>query len=521
MALSEVTLRATNGGRGAPQARQTTLFDALGAAQRRHKRQRKAPESGVNQENTHPDSSHGCVEGIAVKRIRTTPAPCAQQTVRGARRAAPFALCSVHSAVRARQRQVLVASTVSTIARLESLVSPSTGVFRLQSGFESQASILPLACRYSNASGAQGKLALVDEGGIFSVFDTLSTNANSTLDAGLQPVVRWQAHGSAIFDVGWRMDNTQAVTASADETCRLWDVERQLLLGTFAGHSQTVRSVSWRHADIHCFTSASRDGSIMMWDVRCNRTTADSGHTFRPVNTVSHAHHSLGASTKTLRGKRRAVGGSVTAIRHLQHNTNLVASTGSTSETVKYWDVRMRAAPRESALPTPVASSQLLSPTQRSRGTSSLLLDPDGTRLYSACNDSRVYVHNALALGQPISRLAAPEFECQSFSIGLAISPCGRHLAAGSSSGSVVVWELDRFGQNSGMRRAVLQGHAKEAGCVAWYPGGERVQLATCGDDGILRVWEENPRLAAAGRSDPMNRCSWGFSQVVATAPSI
>ncbi|KAJ2759532.1 hypothetical protein IWQ56_005715, partial [Coemansia nantahalensis] len=419
-------------------------------------------------------------------------------------------------------RHALAADRISAIGRLASLVSPSTGVFQLQADLEPQLALLPLACRYSNTAGAGGKLALVDEGGSVSMFDTLAIDAESTADSGLQPVLRWQAHNSAVFDIGWRMDDTQAVTASADETCRLWDVERQALLGTFAGHSQTVRSISWRPSDMHCFSTASRDGSIMMWDVRCNKVAAPAAgeHTFRPVNAISRAHHSVGASARALRGRKHVVGGSVTAICHLQHDANLVASTGSTSEIVKYWDLRMRAAPRASTLPTPVAASQLLSPTRRSRGTSSLLLSPDGARLYSACNDSRVYAHNALALEQPIAQLAAPEFECQSFNIGLAASPCGRHLAAGSSSGSVVVWELDRLGANSSGRRAVLQGHVKEAGCVAWYPGGERVQLATCGDDGILRVWDENSHLAAAAQSDPMRRCSWGFSRIASGAPA-
>ncbi|KAJ2175101.1 hypothetical protein GGF45_003947 [Coemansia sp. RSA 551] len=149
----------------------------------------------------------------------------------------------------------------------------------------------------------------------------------------------------------------------------------------------------------------------------------------------------------------------------------------------------------------------------RSRGTASLSLDPDGTRLYSACNDNSVYVHNALMPGQPIARLTAPEFECQSFNVGTSMSTCGRHLAAGSSSGNVVVWELDRMGTNSSGRRAVLQAHTKEAGCVAWYPGKDKTQLATCGDDGVLRLWEENAKLAESAKTDPTKQCSWGVSQ--------
>ncbi|KAJ2527048.1 hypothetical protein GGH20_003240, partial [Coemansia sp. RSA 1937] len=220
-------------------------------------------------------------------------------------------------------------------------------------------------------------------------------------------------------------------------------------------------------------------------------------------------------SKKPMRGKKGMLGGSVTAICHLQHNTDLLASVGSTSEIVKFWDVRMKAHVRPFALPTPAMSTLLsTSSAGRSRGTASLSLDPDGTRLYSACNDNSVYVHNALMPGQPIARLTAPEFECQSFNIGTSMSTCGRHLAAGSSSGNVVVWELDRMGTNSSGRRAVLQAHTKEAGCVAWYPGKDKMQLATCGDDGILRLWEENAKLAESAKTDPTKQCSWGVSQL-------
>ncbi|KAJ2549497.1 hypothetical protein IWW35_003723, partial [Coemansia sp. RSA 1878] len=68
MALTEITLRAnnrdTNNSRG---PRQTTLFDSLGAAQRRHKRQRKA----AGQENASIENSRADATEKAVKRART------------------------------------------------------------------------------------------------------------------------------------------------------------------------------------------------------------------------------------------------------------------------------------------------------------------------------------------------------------------------------------------------------------------------------------------------------------------
>ncbi|KAJ1931172.1 hypothetical protein FBU59_006807, partial [Linderina macrospora] len=251
----------------------------------------------------------------------------------------------------------------------------------------------------------------------------------------------------------------------------------------------------------------------MIWDVRCNKTNVDDLYTYRPVNTISAAHHESVHAAKSHVSRTGGPVGSVTGVQSLTHNPNIVASVGSINAAVKYWDVRANYSAR--ATPTPAAKSLLPKSSKSPRGASSLTLDPDGTRLYSASKDSSVYVHNTLAPGIPITQLAAPEFICDSFNINTSISPCGQYLAAGSANGSVVIWELDRYGFNSSKRRVVLQGHSKEAGCVAWYPFLDRTQLVTCGDDKMMRVWDIDAELAEMGRNDPVKRCQWGFATVV------
>ncbi|KAJ1954881.1 hypothetical protein EC988_002193 [Linderina pennispora] len=389
-------------------------------------------------------------------------------------------------------------------------------MFRLYASDDTQVSVLPLACKYNSRAGLDSRMALVDEGGSISIFNTASRNDD---DNGMVPASRWRGHDNAIFDIKWRHGDAQLVTASADETCRLWDIEQQALLGEFRGHSQTVRSVSWRHDDANCFVSASRDGSIMMWDVRCNKSSVDGLYTYRPVKTIERAHHGVVRAAKAHQPKTKRHTGSVTNVQSLAHNPNLVASVGSTNAMVRYWDMRSSYSTRSTlALPVPVATSLLPASSRRPRGASSLTLDPDGTRLYSASNDNAVYVHNALAPGYPVAHLTAPEFICDSFNISTAVSPCGQYLAAGSTNGSVVVWELDRYGFNSSKRRVVLQGHTKEASCVAWYPLQDRTQLVTCGDDSVMRVWDIDAELAEQGRSDPMKRCQWGLASVLTAA---
>ncbi|KAJ2609230.1 hypothetical protein EV177_004566 [Coemansia sp. RSA 1804] len=525
MVLSDITQRIKNASLAAdsgaqPSVRQTTLFDLLNTTKNRHKRQRQAGRVTVDKENVNDENTSPCADEKQAKRI------CVGSPRRARANHSPSTrnnLLLFDEPQEQPRYQVISPSIISTIDRLSSLVSPTARTFRLQSVDEPQLTVLPLACKYSNSAKTHGRLSLVDESGYISIFDTLSEQDDASQQPateGMRPIIKWKAHDNSVFDFEWSPFDDQIVTASADEMCKLWDVERQQALGVFSGHTQTVRSVSWQCSSLHCFSTASRDGSIMVWDIRCNKTTTNSPGEllYRPVNTISGAHHDVRGSKKPTRNKHSVITGSVTAIKHLCHDANVIASAGSTNEIIKYWDMRMTAPVRSAILSTPVASSLLGSATTRSRGIASLSIDPDGTRIYAACNDNSVYVHNALALGQPISRLEAPEFQCNSFNIGTSMSPCGNYLAAGSASGSVVIWELDQYGYNSRKTRAVLDGHGKEVGCVAWYPGKDRVQLATSGDDGTLRVWDLDSKLAEEGKADPMRNylCSVLSSMEVA-----
>ena len=65
---------------------------------------------------------------------------------------------------------------------------------------------------------------------------------------GMQQQTQWQGHMNAIFDVAWRCDDRRIVTASGDQSARLWDIEtRQFDL--FEGHRCSVKAVSAHPTD--------------------------------------------------------------------------------------------------------------------------------------------------------------------------------------------------------------------------------------------------------------------------------
>lgn len=55
----------------------------------------------------------------------------------------------------------------------------------------------------------------------------------------------WIAHNNAIFDVAWKPDDTWICTASADNTCKLWDVEKGKVTRTLIGHDASVKSIAF------------------------------------------------------------------------------------------------------------------------------------------------------------------------------------------------------------------------------------------------------------------------------------
>jgi hypothetical protein len=71
-----------------------------------------------------------------------------------------------------------------------------------------------------------------------------------------------------------------------------------------------------------------------------------------------------------------------------------------------------------------------------------------------------------------------------SFYVKVAFSPDGTHLASGSCDKRVYVWQTDRPQDGP----YALEGHAGEVTGVDW-ASGDFGRLASCADDGSLRVW--------------------------------
>jgi ribosome assembly protein 4 len=80
-----------------------------------------------------------------------------------------------------------------------------------------------------------------------------------------------KGHVNWVQIVSWSPDSKILASGSMDSTIRLWDPKTGKALGEpLKAHSQCITSISWEpmHQNMNCnrFASASKDGSVRVWD---------------------------------------------------------------------------------------------------------------------------------------------------------------------------------------------------------------------------------------------------------------
>ena len=137
-------------------------------------------------------------------------------------------------------------------------------------------------------------------------------------------------------------------------------METKKCLGTFSGHTGSIKSVSLKHSDdsklqklpcgsfivstsscidifnlplgyIDIFATAARDGAVLIWDVRCSGTTSAQGDTvYRPANRLLNVHANTTRSVPPKKSKHGSDGpNTASAVQYMKHNEYIVATTGA------------------------------------------------------------------------------------------------------------------------------------------------------------------------------------------------
>ncbi|KAI0091862.1 WD40-repeat-containing domain protein [Irpex rosettiformis] len=423
----------------------------------------------------------------------------------------------------------------STRPILESYVSCNrSDMFKLHSMSNASYMSPPYACAYSHNSkrGENSLLAVTTEEGAVHVLDTSKRH-----EWDVEPQrCTFQPHENGVFDVQWSPDDMRLATVSADRSLCISTVSKDGITPTarFTHHTSTVKCVAWdptRAGDVIC--SGSRDGMICVWDLRL-------GYDMKPVIVIPKSHDT---ERKVLprKGKLTAPPArGVTSLLFADHGPPSLISSGSYDGILRQWDLRYIDTKRRSTRRKPtlksVASAAHVSSddptlyrgTRRARGITSMSPGTGITTglLFALSNDSRIHTYDMATLEPLSGRTTDPSLDrwsygdenmrTNSFYVRLAISPCGRWLASGGQKdGCAYLFDVS----GSSKARAhpstctdargdavELFGQKGEVGAVDWVPG----SLATCADDGTVRVWRSDIGTYRRCEEDP-DKMQWSW----------
>jgi WD40 repeat protein/serine/threonine protein kinase len=190
----------------------------------------------------------------------------------------------------------------------------------------------------------------------------------------------------------------QVLTASEDGTIRLWDVETRQVVRVFRGHEAGVTRAIFSQ-DGQRFVSASRDGTACLWSLESEAEPLRlTGHTAAVLDVCFSADERFivtGSADNTARLWDAATGRELLKLEGHSSDVAAVATaadsrgklrvlTGSGDQTAKLWEVS-DLFNREAAQPP--TSRELLTLKGHTRAVTSVSFAPDGSAVLTASRD--------------------------------------------------------------------------------------------------------------------------------------
>ncbi|NXV44378.1 DTL protein, partial [Uria aalge] len=338
----------------------------------------------------------------------------------------------------------------------------------------------PFGCTFSAAPNLEHVLAVANEEGFVRLYDTEAQTTSKLI------FKEWQAHSNAVFDLAWVPGEHRIVTASGDQTAKVWDVRASELLGICKGHQCSLKSVAFSRFDKAVFCTGSRDGNIMVWDTRCNKKDGF----YRQVNQISGAHNVVDKQTPSKPKKKRQNLRGLAPLVDFQQSVTVVLlqdehtliSAGAVDGVIKIWDLRKNyTAYRQD--PVPFKSFCYPGTSTRKLGYSSLVLDSTGANLFANCTDDSIYMFNMTSSRTtPVAVFSG--HQNSTFYVKSSISPDDQFLVSGSSDCNAYIWKVSE----PSLPPRILVGHSQEVTSIAWCPS-DFTKIATCSDDNTVRIW--------------------------------
>ena len=255
-----------------------------------------------------------------------------------------------------------------------------------------------------------------------------------------QQVILLNGHTDHLSSASFSSDNRLVVTASGDQTARIWDAQTGHEIVRLTGHAGPVRSAAFSN-DSRFVVTASFDKTARVWDVATGREI---------LRLIGHTDH-VNSAAFSPDGQRIV--------------------TASYDATAGIWEA---ATGREIRV--------LRGHTDR---VLSAAFSPDGTLVVTASGDRSARIwevatgRNLMLLGGHSDQVTSARF-----------SPDGHHVVTASFDKTARIWDVA-----TGRVTSLFRGHTDGIFSAVYSPDGRRIM--TGADDRTARIWDADDRALA------------------------
>jgi WD40 repeat protein/serine/threonine protein kinase len=306
-----------------------------------------------------------------------------------------------------------------------------------------------------------------------------------------------KGHTNFVNSAAFRADGARVVTASNDQTAKVWDAHTGKELLTLKGHTTWVASAAFS-PDGDRIVTGSYDQTAKVWDAHTGKELLTlKGHTFgvRCVAFSPDGTRILTGSEDNMAKVWDAQTGKVLLV--LKGHTLGVGSaafsadgtrilTGCDDRTAKVWDAQ--------------TGKELLTLKEHALGVTSVSFSPDGTRIVTGSYDYTAKVWHA-KIGGGVLTFRGHEHAVTS----AAFSPDGARIVTGSYDHTAKVWD-----PQTGKELLTIQNPSGNVQSVSYSPDGARI-VGGCADH-TARVWDAGTGkelLALTGHTSTVNAASF------------
>jgi len=294
------------------------------------------------------------------------------------------------------------------------------------------------------------------------------------------------AHGDTVMSASFSPDGRRVVTASFDRTARIWDAASGEAVGEPMRHGSLVRSASFS-PDGKRVVTASSDNTARIWDADSGKAVSQRMMHGDRVNSASFSRDGMrvviASLDKTARiweadsgeavGEPMVHGGGVNSASFSPDGKRVV--TASDNKTALVWEAKSGKAVGE--------------PMTHSVRVRDASFSPDGKRVVTASMDNTARIWDAdsgKTMGEPMAH--GEGVNSASFSLD------GKRVVTASFDNTARIWDAD-----SGKAMGEPMAHGETVMSASFSRDGKRV--VTASSDNTARIWD-----AASGKAvkEPM-----------------